>query len=496
MVFCLLIFSLQNAAGQDIVYSQIEKADTKNLNFEILGKFSNNFLVYKNLNRKHKLTIYDYDMVVKETIKLDFITDKTSNIDFVTYPNYFILVWQYQKGNTFYCNAAKMDATGKLIGDVKELDISKAGFFSSTINYQFAWSENKSKLLLTKTQKKNDELELTTKILNENLQLLDSSKNMLEHNNFRENIGDLQIDNEGTFVFYKTKENARQEYINSITINFKKINIDTLFKVEIPLEKQLVQTPAIKIDNLNKRYLINSFSYKKNMGYIDGMLTAVINSSPFVFEKKVINIFDDSLVLKMSGSPDWRNAYSNFFLRNIILKKDGGFVTVAEEYYTQVRNNNFGNDRNSGLYNNTSDYYLYNRGNYGYYRPYSSDVSREIVYFYNDILTISFTSDLKLQWNNVINKKTTDVETDNFLSFANMNAGSEIHFLFLQKDNNRQILSNHALQANGNITRLPTLKSRESGYDFMPKLARQTGAKQIIIPCIVRNNIAFAKIDF
>ena len=77
-----------------------------------------------------------------------------------------------------------------------------------------------------------------------------------------------------------------------------------------------------------------------------------------------------------------------------------------------------------------------------------------------------------------------------------MNVGGEIHFLFLQKDNNRQILSNYAVQPDGSIKRYATLKGREAGYNFMPRLARQTGARQMLVPCIVRNNIAFAKIDF
>ena len=64
--------------------------------------------LYKNLNRTHKLTVYNYSMVIKETIKLDFISDRTTNIDFVTYPDYFLMIWQYQKGNVTYCKAAKM----------------------------------------------------------------------------------------------------------------------------------------------------------------------------------------------------------------------------------------------------------------------------------------------------------------------------------------------------------------------------------------------------
>ncbi len=488
--------------AQNITYSDVEKADSKNLNFEILGKFSNNLLIYKNIFRTHKLSIYDNDMMLKETIKLDFISDKTNNIDFINYPENFLMVWQYQKANVTYCKAAKMNFEGKLVGDVLNLDTTRTNLFASTTYYAFTWSEDKKKLLLYKTNTRNDVFNLVTKVYDDNFHLLDSSRFNLEFNNNRESFGDLQVDNEGTVVFSKLKENARQEYINTVEIIFKKIKVDSLIFVDIPLEKQLVQEPTIKIDNLNNRYLVNSFSYKKNGGNVDGLLTAVINRDPYALGKKVINIFEDSLRTKLSGNPDWRSAYDNFFLKNIVLKKDGGFVAVTEEYYKQRRFGSVFDDRfNNGFYGNryygsVSDYYYYNRSYGGYYRPYGETNGRDIVYNYDDIINFSFTKDLVLQWNNVINKTTSDVETDNFLSFANMNAGSEIHFLFLQKDNNRQILSNHAIQSNGAVIRYATLKSREAGYNFMPKLARQTGARQMIVPCIVRNNIAFAKIDF
>ncbi len=501
--FIIVAFSFgKYATAQSITYSDIEKTDTRNLNFEILGKFSDNFLVYKNINRNHKLTIYDYNMVSKETIKLDFISDRTSNIDFVTYADNFLMVWQYQKGNITFCKAARMNFDGKLVGDVLQLDTTKTGAFANNTYYSLTWSEDKKKLLLYKTNTRNDKFYLVTKVYDEKLQLLDSTRWNTEFNNNRESFGDLQVDNEGTFLFSKLKENARQEYINTIEINFKKLKIDSVFIVDIPLEKQLVQEPVIKIDNLNGRYLMNSFSYKKNGGNINGILTAIIARNPFALDKKVINIFDDSLLTKLSGNPDWRTAYDNFFLRNIVLKKDGGFVAITEEYYKQRRFGNTFDDRfNNGFYGNryygsATDYYLYNRGYYGFYRPFGETNARDIVYNYDDIINFSFTKDLKLQWNNVINKTTSDVETDNFLSFVNMNAGSEIHFLFLLKDNNRQILSDHAIQSDGSIKRYATLKSREAGYNFMPKLGRQTGARQMIVPCIVRNNIAFAKIDF
>ena len=500
IIFSLFVTTADVCIAQTITYSEIEKADSRNMNFEILGNFSNNYLIYKNLNRRQNLTIYDNKMSIKEEIKLDFISDRTYNIDFITYPDHFLVVWQFEKGNTIYCKAASMNGAGKLMGGVMDLDTTKQGVFSNKTSYSFSWSEDKKKLLLYKIQTKSDVYNQLTKVYDENFTLLDSSRITLTYNDNREDFGDLQIDNEGTVLFTKIKENARQEYVNTLEIIFKKLKAQQLITVDIPLDKQLIQDPLIKIDNLNKNYIVNTFSYKKNGGNVDGILTAIINRDSLKLTKKTINIFDDSLRSKLSGKPDWRTAYDNLNIRNIILKKDGGFIALTEEYYKQRRfGNNFNdgyNNFNSRYFNSYSDYYLYNRGYYGYYRPFNDGNGRDVVYNYNDIINFSFNKDLKLQWSSVINKTTSDVENDNFLSFTNLNAGGEIYFLFLQKDNNRQILSNHALQPDGNIKRYATLKGREAGYNFMPRLSRQTGAKQMIVPCIVRNNIAFAKIDF
>ncbi len=492
--------------SQNLTYSEVERADSRNMNFEILGNFSNNFLVYKNLNKRQSLTIYDNNMSIKETVDLDFISDRTFNIDFVTYPDRFLMVWQFEKGNNIYSKAASINGEGKLIGSVMDLDTTRQSFFSNKVYYTFTWSEDKTKLLLYKTHTRNNEYTQITKIYNDKFVLLDSSKRIFNYNDNREDFSDLQIDNEGTILFAKVKQNAREEYINTLDINFKKLNDNKLATVNIPLAEQLIQNPLIKIDNLNKNYIVNTFSYKKNGGNVDGLLSAVISRDSFGVTKQTINIFNDSLRRKLSGKTDWRTAYDNLNIRNVILKKDGGFIVLTEEYYKQRRFSNSFNDRFNGgfnngfggnrFYNSYSDYYLYNRGYYGYYRPFNDGNGRDVVYNYNDVINFSFSKDLKLQWNSVINKTTSDIENDNFLSFINLNAGGEVHFLFLQKDNNRQILSDHALQPDGSIIRYATLKGREAGYQFMPRLARQTGARQLIVPCIVRNNIAFAKIDF
>ena len=356
LLFAFLLHVGFISSAQSITYSEVEKADSRNMNFEILGNFSDNFLVYKNLNKRQNLTVYDNSMSIKEEIKLDFISDRTFNIDFITYPDHFLMVWQYEKGSTIYCKAANMNGAGQLIGSVMELDTTKQSVFSNKASYAFTWSEDKRKLLLYKIQTRNDTYYQATKVYDDNFKLLDSSRRIINYNDNREDFGELQIDNDGNILFAKVKENARQEYINTLEINFKKLYVNQIFTVDIPLEKQLVQEPIIKIDNLNKNYIINSFSYKKNGGNVDGLLTAIINRDSLKLTKKAINIFNDSLRSKLSGKPDWRTAYDNLNIRNIILKKDGGFIALTEEYYKQRRFGNAFDDR-FNTFNNRCNWY-------------------------------------------------------------------------------------------------------------------------------------------
>ena len=108
---------------------------------------------------------------------------------------------------------------------------------------------------------------------------------------------------------------------------------------------------------------------------------------------------------------------------------------------------------------------------------------------------LSYDKNANLQWSRVIQKEQYDDDNDNFLSFSTFNSGGEIHFLFNDDKNRNQIIANHSIAGNGSVTRNPTLKSQERGYRFMPKLSKQVGAKQLIIPCEYRGYICFARID-
>jgi len=58
------------------------------------------------------------------------------------------------------------------------------------------------------------------------------------------------------------------------------------------------------------------------------------------------------------------------------------------------------------------------------------------------------------------------------------------------------LLTDNIVKPDGTTKRNPTLRTYERGYQFMPRFAKQVGARQVIVPSTYRNRICFAKIDF
>jgi hypothetical protein len=141
---------------------------------------------------------------------------------------------------------------------------------------------------------------------------------------------------------------------------------------------------------------------------------------------------------------------------------------------------------------------------YYYYSPYGSynspwnrwNTSSITRYHAENIMVLSYGSDGTVEWSNVIPKSQFDDESDNMVSFQLMNTGAELHFIFNAFERRVLMLNDQSLGADGKITRNPTLKNLDKGYEFMARYGKQVSGSQMIVPCLYRNYLCMAKIDF
>ncbi|MEP7165527.1 MAG: hypothetical protein ABI741_12580 [Ferruginibacter sp.] len=500
-VLILFIFFIlpQKLAAQEIVYSDFNNEDNRDINFEILGKMNGSYIIYKNIRWKHMLAIYDNNMRIIKNVRLKFIPDKTFNIDFITYTDHFYMIYQFQRNNVVYCKAVKMDADGKKLSEPIDLDTTRISILADNKIYNTIYSQDKQKILIYKIPRKNSQITIATKLFDASLNMLDSTRHVAPYDDRKDFYSDLFVDNEGNFIYTKGTKGVFRTNIAALEVICRRPGEKDSKTLGIDLKETYMDESIFKIDNLNKHYILNSFFYTHDPGNIKGLFTIVIDAVKMDTIRSAFNVFPDSLRAKVNSDGLYKAAFDNFFIRQAIVKKDGGFILTTEDYSSQTRSNpNNSWNRSNYLYNSpysSNDYYLSNPA-YGYYRPLSSFNNwQDVRFYYDNILILSLDGNLNIQWNTIIPKTQSDDEVDNFLSFSTMNVGAEIHFLYNEGER-KQIISNQSILPNGELKRYPTLKSREAGYEFMPRLAKQVGYREVIIPCVYRTNIAFAKVNF
>jgi len=471
------------------------------MDFEIAGKIGGNFLFYKNTRGRNWITVLDNDMQLVAKVEQDYVpdNDRMINVDFFPYNDFCYMIYQYQRKNVVYCVASKIGPDGNKIGGITELDTTHLGFAANNKIYTVQSSEDKSKLIVFKINSRNKRSYLlTTLLMNDRLELLKRSRiavPMEERNDF---INDFYLDNDGDLVFSKFFR-TNNDNISKAAFVVKYAQADTLQMNELNIEKTWLDEIHIKVDNYNKRYILTSFYFQERKGNIEGYYFFVwdkTNTRPH-FESTVA--FGDELRKEARGDASIKTAFNDYFIRNIITRKDGGFIIGSESYYTTSRFNNW--NRWDYLYGSP---FMSTFNNSNYYSPYYSNSfwgsrlnNNQAVRFHaNNITVLSFDDKGKLEWNSVIGKTQFDDESDDLLSYQLMNTGGQVHFLFNQQERRNNLLSDYSVMPDGQMNRNPTLKNLDKGYEFMPKYGKQVSARQLIVPCLYRNYICFAKIDY
>jgi hypothetical protein len=497
-LFLLLASAVSPSISQRIIYSEPDKDDTRRMNFEIAGKINGNFLIYKNVRNRNWISVLNNDMEEIAKVEQDYVpdNDRMINVDFFAYPDFCYMVYQYQKKNIVYCMAARIDGNGNKVGEVVQLDTTQLGFAANNKIYTVLSSEDKSKLIVFKINSRNRRLfRITTVLYNDKLELLNKTRLSMPMEERNEHLGEFQLDNDGDLVFTKYHSTYGDEISRGAFV-IKYAQSDTLHFKELDLEKINLDEIHIKVDNYNKRYFLTSFYYKEKRGNIDGFYFYVWDKQTRLPVTETSVAFSDELRKEARGNANLKMAFNDYFIKNIITRKDGGFIIASEAYYTTSRFNSWNRwNYLNRSYLNTLDYY--------YYSPYYSSVwgrgwnSNQNMRFHADNITVfSFDKTGKPEWNNVIVKEQFDDQTDDLISYQVMVTGGALHFLFNQSERRVQLLEDFSVEPNGQMNRNPTLKNLDKGYEFMPRYARQVSAKQILIPCLTRNFICFAKVDY
>jgi hypothetical protein len=460
------------------------------------------FLIYKNVRNQHWISVLNNDMEQVGKVPQDYlpVNDQLINIDFVAYPQSAWMVYQHQKKNIVYCLAAKVDASGNRVGEPLELDTSLVRTSSPQTVYTTLVSEDRKRILVFKVNSRNRQLfKLTTFLYDDQLQLLRRSDMAIPMEERVETLGNFTIDNAGNLAFLKVHR-AANENVDHVVLFHKPSASDDLQLSPLMLNQVWLDEPQLRVDNTNDRLLLSSLAYLERRGHVDGLFFCTWERSQLEEPKTSYFTFPMNLRQEAKGEASVRTAFNDHFLRQVSVRKDGGWVIGTESYYTTSRFNSW----NRWDYLSGSPYFFPSVSDFYYYSPYYNR------YFFNNrptgqapvrhhadnIAVLSFSREGQHEWSSVINKTQFNDETDDLLSFYTFIVGGQLHYLMNMPERRLNLMQDFTLGTGGALNKNPTLRNLDRGYELMPRFAKQVSARQVLLPCIYRNYLCFAKIDY
>lgn len=479
LLLCLLV-QANTGKAQEVIYSGYEKYNVGGGDFSVVGKVAGRLYTYRSTSDGFFLDIWNDSMVREATVILDFFPTKIYETKFIAYPDKIVALYQSLERGKVIQYAAKLDATGRLMGDPLRIDSVKTGFFGATKDYfSSAVSDDKHYLAIYGIIAKGDELRIGATVLDDNL---------VKQNRFQSTYtgegrmasGNVMIANDGTVYLGAYTAVGGDDYAERLWLLGRKAGETSFSKAELPLEGKFATSTFMRIDNATGRIYTGGFYSEKKNGNYDGVLYAQYDMTGHSFSVQKLIPFDAD-IKAATGARNTKRAFNNYQTRQLIVKKDGGFVLISEAFYTSLQSVG-------------SPYGLY--GFYPmYYGPYMSRNIRE--YHYDDILVLSYNGDGAREWNSFIRKDQYSQEDGGvFSSYALLNTGGSLGFLFNTFRGRRSALQLATVDASGQSSERTFAPEGNDSPDWLPRSGKQISAHELIVPCLRKRQICFAKIIF
>lgn len=480
----LLCFSCicLNAQAQEVIYSGYEKYDMRSGDFSVIGKVGGRLYTYRSTNDGFFMDIWTDSMTREATVILDFFPNKIYETKFVAYPDKVIVLYQGLERGKVIQYAARMDETGRLVGDPVKIDSVKTGFFGPNKDYfSSVVSDDKRNIVVYGVNPKGAVLNIGATILDDNLGKIGRFHSEFEGEG-RMSAGTGMVSNAGVFYLPVYSIAGSDDNAARIWLLSRKAGETSYSRTELPLEEKFATSTFMRVDNSANRVYAGGFYSEKKSGNYDGIIYAQYDISARSFTTRKLIPFDDSLKAA-TGARSAKRAFNNYQTRQLIVKNDGGFVLISEAYYLSVRNTGPG----------------YGYG-YGFYPMYGSPFmsSRNIrEYHYDDILALSYNGDGVREWHAFVRKDQYSQEDGGvFSSYALLNTGGSLGFLYNNFNGRRSEIQLATIDPGGQVKMRSMSPSGNDSPDWLPRAGKQVSSRELIIPCLRKKQICFAKIIF
>ncbi len=467
--------------AQDIFYSKEQKFTFQNSDFSVVGWSGDRLYTYRASKEGYYLDAYNDSMRLLATVALDFFPQKIYETKFYATEDQIIVLYQAVQSNMVVQYAARLDSRARMLQKPVALDSVKMGWFSSDRQYYSSViSNDKSKIMVYSLGKsKNNKKEFSTVLLDNMLRILAKGKPYIESNDDF-SMGQSLLGNDGSLYLSGFSGSDTRSFSGDAWLFKLSPDAQQFSNIILPLAPNYITGMYIRLNDQKEEIYVGALYSGKKSGNIDGVVYGLYATADNKFTTFKTIPFDDEL----RNATDDRNkkkAFNDYVVRNLIVKNDGGFILVAENYYMTTRTSNYGTG--FGYYS------WYNNNNY------MNSTTRE--YHYGDVMAVDYDVNGERKWHSFVRKEQYSQEDEGlFSSYAMLNSGASLVFLYNDFSTSKSTLNLAALDVTGALQLKKINPGRSAGADWLPRSGKQTDLKEIVIPVLRKNSLGFARVVF
>ena len=420
---------------------------------------------------KHKVLAFDEEMTLLWEKNLEFELKRANVVDVIPQKKTFTVVYKFSKGGQTHLKALRFDSSCERADTslIKVIDR-----WSYAVNPEIILSEDK-KLALFYESTQNKSLEAYAFDL-EKMELVWEQEFYPKFFDYHENFIQVVFNNQANLhIVMGTKNRKVGKEKNHFRI-FQFHHKDRSTKeYQIRFEEHFWFDVEFYYDNLNEQLSAGGLCSDLRHYEVNGAFhLRVPEGDP---EKKQISFhaFDDSFMTQIMGKRFRRNTgFSEVKVRELVLRKDGGLLMIAERFKKQVRSS-------GGL--QTEDF--------------RNNTNAQIDYQVNDIILVSLHPSGKIHWKTVLHKRQFSQDDEaQFSSYFLLKTRQSLRFLYNDEIDPKASINEYVVGGNGKQIR-QTLKL-DFKEDLLLELQNglQISSDKFIVPSYNRNGLKIALLNY
>ncbi len=472
-ILLLIVIVLPLSAQKVTVADEINIRN--DYSYDLLGKISENLILYRDKRNEHIITVYDQNLRKKREKELEF-EKRRVNVHYVAAGDTtFKFVYSYREKDTTYYKVRDYDALAVM---TDSLTLFKSTDKGLPKRYRNVTSEDKSKTALFSFEK--NEIVNIVVIDNHKNEVVYGMELILKNFDLRDDFRRICLSNQGVLVFLFENDNSRFSRDDHTMTLIGAYDGELILESIISARGFLTADLEMEFNNRNNHIVIGGLSSEKDKDRAENYFyfNKQINAIAGVEELTSVPL-GAKFIAEVYGKDKGKyKSLRDYRIQDLVLRADGGFLLVTEMEKVYTRRTQF---NNVGRNNNNL-----NPGIRGWTDHYNED-----------IVIIALNPDGSEHWREVFFKKQFSQDDGGaFSSFFLFKTPSRLKMIYNDEIKNNNTVSEYILNPIGKHERNSLLSTEYQNLRLRFRDAIQISNHEILVPSEKSYKLRLVKVNY